>query len=56
MTVMKYLVTNFVQWFFLKCFDDKILVNEFNTVTFDETGIPKRDQLMAVVGKLLYIS
>ena len=45
-------MTNFVQWFFLKSLDDKILVDEFNTVTFDETGIPKRDQLMAVVGKL----
>ena len=56
MTVMKYLVTNFVQCFFLKCLDDKIFVNEFNTVIFDETGIPKRDQLMAIVGKLLYIT
>ena len=46
------IVTNFEKWVFLKSLDHEILCDEFNTITFDGDGVPMRDQLMHVVGKL----
>ncbi|KAI5808645.1 hypothetical protein DFH27DRAFT_540495 [Peziza echinospora] len=46
------IVTNFVQWIFLKSLDEEILCDEFNVLTFDGEGTPVRDQLMQVVGKI----
>jgi len=44
-------VTNFEKWIFLKILDDKVLCDEFNLVSFKH-GIPVREQLITVVGKL----
>ena len=46
------IVTNFTRWIFLKSVDKEILFDDNNSITFDGMGIPKRDQLMGVVGKI----
>jgi hypothetical protein len=46
------IVTNFNQWIFVKDMDDEILWDERNLVSFGDDGVPNRDQLMKVVGKI----
>lgn len=49
------IVTNFRQWIFLKSLDNEILFDDNNTTMFNGIGIPQRDQLMGVVGKIYSI-
>jgi hypothetical protein len=46
------IVTNFNQWIFVKDMDDEILWDENNFVGFGGDGVPKREGLMEVVGKI----
>jgi hypothetical protein len=45
-------VTNFEKWVFIKDLDEEIVMDETNVLTFDAEGVPVRDQLMDVVGKI----
>jgi len=46
------IVTNFDKWIFVKDMDEEIAMDENNFVGFDGDGVPVRDQLMKVVGKI----
>ena len=46
------IVTNFEQWIFVKDLDEEIAFDENNFIGFDGDGIPVRDQLMKVLGKI----
>jgi len=46
------IVTDFTRWYFLQSLDKEILFDDNNSITLDGMGIPKRAQLMGVVGKI----
>eukprot|EP00842_Homolaphlyctis_polyrhiza_P002078 jgi/Hompol1/2871/HPOL_006203-RA len=46
------IVTNFEKWFFIKDMDDQIFLDENNSINFDINGVPVKDQLKRVVGKI----
>ena len=46
------IVTNFDKWIFVKDMDEEIAFDENNLVCFDDDGVPVRDMLMKVVGKI----
>ena len=41
-----------MKWIFTKDLDEEILVDGNNCISFDRHGVPVRDQLMNVVGKI----
>jgi hypothetical protein len=46
------IVTNFTQWYFFKDMDDGIALDQSNVLSFDGDGVPVRDQLKKIVGKI----